>query len=191
MAHSSTDRRSAGCDLPRNVRRLPRAGALSAHRWLPGGSVQGILIIAVLFGVLWFAMIRPQRAKVQAQQRLLNTVEVGDEILTVGGIYGIVQEVEPDEDGGDLVVEIAEGIHVRIARKALATVIKPEDDDAEEDADEDAEDVADAADDDVVDGDAELVTDDAQLPAGVAEVTNEGESVNPGAAEAAPPSERS
>jgi preprotein translocase subunit YajC len=152
--------------------------------------VQGILIIAVLFGVLWFAMIRPQRAKVQAQQRLLNTVEVGDEILTVGGIYGIVQEVEPDEDGGDLVVEIAEGIHVRIARKALATVIKPEEDD-EDDADEDAEDVADAADDDVVDGDAEFVTDDAQLPAGVAEVTNEGESVNPGAAEAAAPSERS
>jgi len=152
--------------------------------------VQGILIIAVLFGVLWFAMIRPQRAKVQAQQRLLNTVEVGDEILTVGGIYGIVQEVEPDEDGGDLVVEIAEGIHVRIARKALATVIKPEEDD-EDDEDEDAGDVADAADDDVVDGDAELVTDDAQLPAGVAEVTNEGESVNPGAAEAAAPSERS
>jgi preprotein translocase subunit YajC len=152
--------------------------------------VQGILIIAVLFGVLWFAMIRPQRAKVQAQQRLLNTVEVGDEILTVGGIYGIVQEVEPDEDGGDLVVEIAEGIHVRIARKALATVIKPEEDD-EDDADEDAVDVADAADDDVVDGDAELVTDDAQLPAGVADVTNEGESVNPGAAEAAAPPERS
>jgi preprotein translocase subunit YajC len=150
--------------------------------------VQGILIIAVLFGVLWFAMIRPQRAKVQAQQRLLSTVEVGDEILTVGGIYGIVQEVEPDEDGGDLVVEIAEGIHVRIARKALATVIKPEEDD---DADEDADDVADPTDDDVVDGDAELVDDAPQLPAGVAEVTNEGESVNPGAAEATAPSERS
>ena len=144
--------------------------------------MQGILIIAVLFGVLWFAMIRPQRAKVQAQQRLLSTVEVGDEILTVGGIYGIVQEVEPDEEGGDLVVEIAEGIHVRIARKALATVIKPEEDD-----EDDAED----ADDDVVDGDAELVEDEAQLPAGVAEVTNEGETVNPGAAEPAAPSERS
>ena len=149
--------------------------------------MQGILIIAVLFGVLWFAMIRPQRAKVQAQQRLLSTVEVGDEILTVGGIYGIVQEVEPDEEGGDLVVEIAEGIHVRIARKALATVIKPEDDDADEDAD----DVADPTDDDVVDRDAELVDDAPQLPAGVAEVTNEGESVNPGAAEATAPSERS
>ena len=145
--------------------------------------MQGILIIAVLFGVLWFAMIRPQRAKVQAQQRLLSTVEVGDEILTVGGIYGIVQEVEPDDEGGDLVVEIAEGIHVRIARKALATVIKPEEDDDEDDEDD--------ANDDVVDGDAELVDDEAQLPAGVAEVTNEGETVNPGAAEPAAPSERS
>ena len=97
--------------------------------------MQGILIIVLLFGVLWFAMIRPQRAKVQAQQRMLGTVAPGDEILTVGGIYGIVQELEPDEDGGDLIVEIADGIHVRIARKALATVIKPEDDD-EDDEDE-------------------------------------------------------
>src|SRR6476659_1156022 len=157
MAHSSTDRRSAGCDLPRDVRRLPRAGALSAHRRLPGGSVQGILIIVLLFGVLWFAMIRPQRAKVQAQQRLLGTVAPGDEILTVGGIYGIVQELEPDEDGGDLIVEIADGIHVRIARKALATVIKPEDDDEDADGDEADEDV---------DEDAEPVADDAEPASG-------------------------
>ena len=147
--------------------------------------MQGILIIAVLFGVLWFAMIRPQRAKVQAQQRLLSTVEVGDEILTVGGIYGIVQEVEPDEDGGDLVVEIAEGIHVRIARKALATVIKPEDDDEEVDEDD-----ADTGD-EVVDGEAEPVADDAEASAGVEEVTNEGETVNPGTTEPTAPSERS
>ena len=99
--------------------------------------MQGILIIVLLFGVLWFAMIRPQRAKAQAQQRMLGMVAPGDEILTVGGIYGIVQELEPDEDGGDLIVEIADGIHVRIARKALATVIKPEDD--EDDADGDDE----------------------------------------------------
>jgi preprotein translocase subunit YajC len=148
--------------------------------------VQGILIIAVLFGVLWFAMIRPQRAKVQAQQRLLSTVEVGDEILTVGGIYGIVQELEPDEDGGDLIVEIADGIHVRVARKALATVIKPEDDDEDADGDE-----ADDDGEEDVDGEAEPVADDAEPATGVEGVTNEGETVNPGAAEPAAPSERS
>ena len=148
--------------------------------------MQGILIIVLLFGVLWFAMIRPQRAKAQAQQRLLGMVAPGDEILTVGGIYGIVQELEPDEDGGDLIVEIADGIHVRIARKALATVIKPEDDDEDADGDEADDDV-----DEDVDGEAEPVADDAETATGVEGVTNEGETVNPGAAEQAAPSDRS
>ena len=139
--------------------------------------------------MLWFVMIRPQRAKAQAQQRMLSTVAPGDEILTVGGIYGIVQELEPDEDGGDLIVEIADGIHVRIARKALATVIKPEDDD-EDDEDDDEDD------DDGRRGrrrrrGGARRRRRASPPTGVEEVTNEGETVNPGAAEPAAPSERS
>ena len=143
----------------------------------------GLLIIVVLFALLWFVMIRPQRAKAQQQQRLLGDVEPGDEILTVGGLYGIVQELEPEEDGGDLIVEIADGIHVRIARRALSTVIKP-------DVDEDEEDEASEAD-DVVEGEAELVADDAELAAGVDEVNDEQETVNPGAAEDAAPPARS
>lgn len=153
----------------------------------------GLLIIVLLFAAMYFLMIRPQRAKVQAQQRLLNTVEVGDEVLTVGGIYGIVQELEPDEDGGDLVVEIADGIHVRIARKGLATVVKPEDDD-EEDAedDDDGDDDGESDDDDVIDGEAEIVQDAAELSSGgVVEVNGEQVSVNPGAAEGTAPPERS
>ena len=142
---------------------------------------------------MYFLMIRPQRAKVQAQQRLLNAVEVGDEVLTVGGLYGIVQELESDEDGGDLVVEIADGIHVRIARKALATIVKPEDDEEDDEEDEvDDESSDDADDDDVVDGEAEIVEDAAELsPAGVAEVNGEQVSVNPDAPEGTAPPERS
>jgi len=139
--------------------------------------VSGLLIIAVLFALLYVLMIRPQRAKAQAQQRLLADVEVGDEILTVGGIYGIVQELEPDEEGGDLVVEIADGIHVRIARRALATVVKPDDEDDDEEAGE--EDDADEA-----DGDEDA-------PREVVDVNDEGESVNPGAAEDTAPPARS
>ena len=148
----------------------------------------GLLIIIALFAVLYLTMIRPQRAKAQAQQRMLGAVAPGDEILTVGGIYGIVQELEPDEDGGDLVVEIADGIHVRVARKALATVIKPDEEDAEaEEEDEDRE----PEDESVVDGEAEAVGEAPELPVGVEEVTNEGETVNPGAPEPPTPSERS
>ena len=148
----------------------------------------GLLIIVALFALMYVLMIRPQRAKAQQQQRRLSTVEPGDEILTVGGIYGIVQELEADEDGGDLIVEIADGIHVRVARKALATIVKPDEeededdaDDAEEKDDEDGEGIDDGE--NVVDGEAELVH-DAELPAaGVEEVNSEQQTVNPGAAD--------
>ena len=142
----------------------------------------GLLIIVALFALMYILMIRPQRAKAQQQQRILATVAPGDEVLTVGGIYGIVQELEADEDGGDLIVEIADGIHVRIARKALATIVKPDEDEDEEGIDDGEN---------VVDGEAELVH-DAELPAaGVEEVNSEQETVNPGAAEETAPPGRS
>ena len=146
----------------------------------------GLLIIVALFALMYVLMIRPQRAKAQQQRRILSTVAPGDEVLTVGGIYGIVQELETDEDGGDLIVEIADGIHVRVARKALATVVKPDEDEEE---DEDEEGIDDGE--NVVDGEAELVH-EAELPAaGVEEVNGEQETVNPGAAEEPAPPGRS
>ena len=114
-----------------------------------------LIIIVALFAALWFIMIRPQRAKQQKQRELLSSVEPGDEILTVGGIYGIVQELEDEEDGDDLVVEIAEGIHVRVARRAVATVVKPDDDEDEEDEEDEEDDTGDDEADDVDDGDAD------------------------------------
>jgi preprotein translocase subunit YajC len=99
-----------------------------------------ILILIPLLALVWLLLIRPQRAKQQKQRQLLTSVEPGDEILTVGGIYGIVQELEDGEDGDDLIVEIAEGIHVRVARRAVATVVKPDDDNDDEDDDDEVED---------------------------------------------------
>jgi preprotein translocase subunit YajC len=93
-----------------------------------------LILLAAMFVLLWVLLIRPQRQRQQKQQSLLSSVAPGDEILTVGGLYGIVQEID-DED--DLVVEVAEGIHVRIARRAIAAVVKP--DEADEDDETDGE----------------------------------------------------
>ena len=90
-----------------------------------GGS---LIILVAMFAVLWAVLIRPQKAKQKRQQQMLSEIGPGDEVLTVGGIYGIVQEVDEDDD---LIVEIADGIHVRIARRAIGTVVSPDDDDAE------------------------------------------------------------
>ena len=91
-----------------------------------------LILLAAMFVLLWVLLIRPQRQRQQKHQSLLSSVEPGDEILTVGGLYGIVQEID-DED--DLVVEVAEGIHVRIARRALAAVVKPEEADEDDETD--------------------------------------------------------
>ena len=91
-----------------------------------------LILLAAMFVLLWVLLIRPQRQRQQKHQSLLSSVEPGDEILTVGGLYGIVQEID-DED--DLVVEVAEGIHVRIARRALAAVVKPEEVDEDDETD--------------------------------------------------------
>ena len=111
-----------------------------------------LILIVALFALLWLLLIRPQRQKQAEQQRLIEAVEPGDEILTVGGLYGIVEEIDEE---GDLVVEIAEGIQVRIARRAVATVVKPEDEE-----DEDAEQVDDEAEEPLDEADREAPVND-------------------------------
>ncbi len=89
-----------------------------------------LIILVAMFALLWVLLIRPQRKRQQEQQSMLSSVDVGDEVLTVGGLYGIVREIDEDDD---LIVEIAEGIQVRIARRAVGGVVKPEDEAADED----------------------------------------------------------
>jgi preprotein translocase subunit YajC len=86
------------------------------------------LILIAFVALLWFVLIRPMRARQGAQRNQNDSIAPGDEVLTVGGLYGIVQGTDEE---GDLIVEIAEGIHVRVARRAIATVVKPEEEEDE------------------------------------------------------------
>ena len=88
-----------------------------------------LIIIVAMFALLWLFLIRPQRARAAAHRELLTRVEVGDEILTVGGLYGSVLAIDEDDD--DLTVEIAPGTEVRIARRAVAAVVSSEEDEEE------------------------------------------------------------
>jgi len=90
--------------------------------------VQGLIIIVVLFALFWLLLIRPQRRRQAEQKALIQNVEVGDEIVTAGGLFGHVKSVADDE----LLVEIAPGTNVRIARRAVAGIVGPEEEDEEE-----------------------------------------------------------
>ncbi|TML57456.1 MAG: preprotein translocase subunit YajC [Actinobacteria bacterium] len=88
----------------------------------------GFVVIVVLFALFWLLLIRPQRRRRAEQSALTQNVEVGDEIVTAGGLFGHVQGVADDE----LLVEIAPGTNVRIARRAVAGIVGPEDEEADE-----------------------------------------------------------
>jgi preprotein translocase subunit YajC len=85
--------------------------------------VPAYLFILVLLAVLWFFMIRPRQRQLRRQQAMIERIEIGDEIVTAGGLYGTVTRLDEDE----LRVEIAPELEVRIARRAVAGVLSEKD----------------------------------------------------------------
>ena len=86
------------------------------------------LFIIVLLALVWFMLIRPQRRRQQEAQRLVESIGVGKEIVTAGGLYGTVTAIEDDE----VRVEIADGVEVRVAKRAVAGVVSEDENDPEE-----------------------------------------------------------
>ncbi len=80
----------------------------------------GFFIIVIAFFFLYFVLVRPQRRRQVEQQRMLNEIQVGDEVVTAGGIYGEITAIEDDED---VRVRIAPDLEVRVARRAIGGVV--------------------------------------------------------------------
>ncbi len=81
-----------------------------------GGGAAGLLLPLLLFGgIFYFLIIRPQRSRLRKQQQLTQQIEIGDQIRTYGGVYGVVLAV--DEDA--VVIGLEEG-RMRVAKQAIA-----------------------------------------------------------------------
>jgi preprotein translocase subunit YajC len=98
--------------------------------------------MALMLGVMYVLMVRPQRQKQSQQQAMINDASVGDDVLTTGGIYGTITQAE----GDDVVVEIASGLSVHMTRRGIAAVLPPEEDLEDDDELLEAEDDDDGAD---------------------------------------------
>lgn len=81
-------------------------------------SMSMIILIVAMFGVMYFVMIRPQKKKQQQEQEMRDSIQVGDEITTIGGIMGRVVTVKEDS----LVIETgADRNKMKITRWAVST----------------------------------------------------------------------
>lgn len=81
------------------------------------------LVFIILIAVMWAVLLVPQQRRVKRQKELIASIQVGDDVMTSGGIYGTIT----GEDDDDVFLLVSEGVEIRVARGAIATKVEFED----------------------------------------------------------------
>ncbi|KQI69700.1 preprotein translocase subunit YajC [Loktanella sp. DSM 29012] len=83
--------------------------------------IASIVPLFLIFGIMYFLLIRPQQKKLKEHAAMVSALRRGDQVITQGGIVGKVTAVREAEK--ELEVEIAAGVKVRVIQSTIATVI--------------------------------------------------------------------
>jgi preprotein translocase subunit YajC len=75
-----------------------------------------IVLIVLLFGVMYFLMIRPQRKRQKEHQQMMEELKRGDRVITAGGIYGVIESISEDS----VVIKVESGATMRVAKNSVA-----------------------------------------------------------------------
>lgn len=81
---------------------------------------ESIIPLILIFAIMYFLLIRPQQKKLKEHQAMVAALRRGDQVITQGGIIGKVTKVKDD---GEVEVEIATGVNVRVVKTTIATVV--------------------------------------------------------------------
>lgn len=82
-----------------------------------GGGMGMIIMLVVLFAIMYFFMIRPQNKKQKEIQKFRNELTVGQEVITIGGVYGTIKSI--DEVANTVTLEVATGVKIIFAKEAI------------------------------------------------------------------------
>jgi preprotein translocase subunit YajC len=100
------------------------------------GSLAGVLLpLLLMVGIFYFLLIRPQRRRQQQAKQLLESLAVGDEVVTIGGIFGTINEI--DDEG--VTLEVAPNVEIRLIRSAIARKLFYDEEDYEDEGQEEEE----------------------------------------------------
>ena len=83
-------------------------------------AVAQFLPLILIFAIMYFLLIRPQQKKVKQHKAMVEALRRGDQVVTQGGLIGKVSKVK---DEGEVEVEIAEGVKVRVVKSTIAQVL--------------------------------------------------------------------
>lgn len=102
---------------------------------IPGGfDIMSLMPLVLIFLVFYLLLIRPQQKKAKQHREMVSNLRRGDRVVTSGGIIGLITRILNENE---MMVEIAEGVRVKVARSMISSlVVKGEADDDENDGDE-------------------------------------------------------
>lgn len=81
-----------------------------------GGGIQMIVMLVGLFAIVYFFMIRPQNKKQKEIQKFRNALEVGQDVITIGGIHGTIKRIE---DNDIITLSVSTGVEIKFDRSAI------------------------------------------------------------------------
>ncbi len=107
---------------------LAAIAPVAATKSSSGSGYSSLVFVALLIGVFYFMIIRPQRNRMKKAQETQSQLVAGVEVQTTFGLYATVTAVEDDA----VVLEVAPGVHSRYAPQVVARVLTPEVEDDDE-----------------------------------------------------------
>jgi preprotein translocase subunit YajC len=84
------------------------------------GLITSLIPFILIFAIMWFLLIRPQQKKMKEHRAMVEGLRRGDQIVTAGGVVGKVTKVKED---GEVEVEIADGVKVRVVKSTVSAVV--------------------------------------------------------------------
>ena len=74
-----------------------------------------LIFVVLLFGLMYFVMIRPQRKRQKEHQQLIEELKRGDRVVTAGGIYGVIESISEDS----VIIKVESGVTMRVAKGSV------------------------------------------------------------------------
>ncbi|MDR0353950.1 MAG: preprotein translocase subunit YajC [Opitutaceae bacterium] len=85
----------------------------------PGGGMQMFLMLGLMIAAMYFLMIAPQRKKQKQHQQMLAALEPGDEVITAGGIFGLITAKKDDR----FVIRISDNTKIEVGKGYITSVV--------------------------------------------------------------------
>lgn len=96
---------------------------LQAAQQQQGSVIPFWVMIILIFVVMWFFMIRPQRKQQKELQDFRNSLKKGDKVVTIGGIYGTIAEIK--DDARTVLIEVDNNVKIRVDKNSLVKDFTP------------------------------------------------------------------